>query len=882
LNGTPENPHIIIPTKYRQINVKGAAKANSERNATKTSESQTSRPQQYVLGNMVFIDTPGLADTRGVAQDYQNINMILDFIRAFNSISRIILVINGTKARNTGPARLVTQLLCGSLPSMVLNNLMIVFTNCASEAELSFDVDQFCGALGVSKSSIPIVYLQNSGFSTKHAAPQRSWDEAIGTVRSIKHEIERTTPVSTSDFLGVYDARRDLTQILRELLPLVEIRQQATSNQRLQQTVQRQIDDKLAQIRACCAKLKRLCAKFDFTEELELQLDHYHHEKAAATTVEDMEKFEALFRQLESIFDDYAPGLRTKYCPEPLAAQVQHLQQQQQQQQQPQQATSLLFDSLSSSSPSSSSPSSSSSLLSSSSSSSSCFNLARLCIFFVWLWYGLLSLSSLAGAYLVQDTGFDSQNSDTLIVGVISIACSFVMLLSLSLTTHVWKCKKWCRSMVLSLVLLTLYTVVVVTMYFVLPAVFDPMATELQWYASIVPVALVVLVGIPLLSVQASVSLSNAIGGTAYMFVLMLAVSMFGALYVPLAQYNVLETGWAIGAGAAASVGVLATVMAISMCSAKRAKSLQFWLLTSGVTFSALLGLTAASGMLHFASTDAAPWPWAVASGVSLSLLALAFLAVLMWSSAMNKWQLFSALLLLALALSAVVAVMVWLLDVVAVEWAIGIGGAVLGAAVAGIVLYAVIRYATKLFWIALFALAFVILLALTVTSAVILLSNNSQHASALSIGVAVAFVVGALIYRIMRTKSLRASIVMTLAIVFAIVLSICVAAGLVLTTNIKLDSAWKFAVEIACCTAVAALLALILLCNRVIGVLACMLALIPALCWALYGVVGYYTLLSDSDLWVVVGVFAGVLVASMLALYLLIRCCARKRNSAI
>jgi hypothetical protein len=328
LGGTPDNPHVPIATKHRAKT--GGSAYSTESNASDQSQSQTLQPQQYIVGNLVLVDTPGLADTRGITQDYANINAILEYIKNFASVARIVLVINGTTARATGPARIVSRLLCSSIPRSALENLVIVFTNCSYQAELSFDVEQFCATMGVSASDIPIFYMQNSGFATAHAASQRSWSESMDNMRALVNVISDTVPIPTAEFLLIYDARRELQNAFASLLEQLEVLDDLERSNTVAGKAVNILKDRIAvllqQIADCCRRLRAQCPNFNFAEELDLRLDFYSTAKANARTNDELRKYDALFAQLRPVVLQYAPSLEERYWPGPtpeeLAAQA--------------------------------------------------------------------------------------------------------------------------------------------------------------------------------------------------------------------------------------------------------------------------------------------------------------------------------------------------------------------------------------------------------------------------------------------------------------------------------------------------------------------------------------------------------------------------------
>jgi GTP-binding protein EngB required for normal cell division len=103
MKGSVDNLRIAIPTTHHSINY-GDTK-HSETNVADKSQSQTndSKEYPYVDGNdkLVFIDTPGLGDTRGIAQDEKNMDIILKAAENARNFSAIVIIVNGQVARFT-------------------------------------------------------------------------------------------------------------------------------------------------------------------------------------------------------------------------------------------------------------------------------------------------------------------------------------------------------------------------------------------------------------------------------------------------------------------------------------------------------------------------------------------------------------------------------------------------------------------------------------------------------------------------------------------------------------------------------------------------------------------------------------------------------------
>ncbi|XP_029729935.2 uncharacterized protein LOC115267203 [Aedes albopictus] len=139
-NGKPGNLKIAIPTKHH---VATEGLKHHEDNVQDASKSQTRacavynfRKQDTIFN---FIDTPGLSDTEGVVQDDFNIQQIMGAAEQSGLLTAIILVINGTQARATVTLRNTLCLLRSSIPDVLLQNLVVVLTNC-SAASVNFDM----------------------------------------------------------------------------------------------------------------------------------------------------------------------------------------------------------------------------------------------------------------------------------------------------------------------------------------------------------------------------------------------------------------------------------------------------------------------------------------------------------------------------------------------------------------------------------------------------------------------------------------------------------------------------------------------------------------------------------------------------------------------
>lgn len=142
LGGSLKKLKIAIPTKHHKATENWAY---SEQDLHDSSKSKTRDciDYEFMKGDVCFnfIDTPGLSDTEGTAKDDEHIVKIMAAAENRGNLSAIIIVINGTVARATVNLRNTLTLLKGSVPDVLLKNLLVVLTNC-SKATANFDLKQ--------------------------------------------------------------------------------------------------------------------------------------------------------------------------------------------------------------------------------------------------------------------------------------------------------------------------------------------------------------------------------------------------------------------------------------------------------------------------------------------------------------------------------------------------------------------------------------------------------------------------------------------------------------------------------------------------------------------------------------------------------------------
>ncbi|CAF1476064.1 unnamed protein product [Rotaria sordida] len=143
-NGTLQNPKIAIPSKYHPHPTENFV--HHENDIQNTTQSKTDSCNQYMFVHnskqYLFLDTPGLADTRGAQQDDKNITSIINAVEGLSGLTTVIIVVNGAVCRLTVNLRNVIARLRGNLPDIVMDNVILVLTNTARHGA-NFNISSF-------------------------------------------------------------------------------------------------------------------------------------------------------------------------------------------------------------------------------------------------------------------------------------------------------------------------------------------------------------------------------------------------------------------------------------------------------------------------------------------------------------------------------------------------------------------------------------------------------------------------------------------------------------------------------------------------------------------------------------------------------------------
>jgi hypothetical protein len=198
--------------------------------------SKTTACHQYLFHDSktnkqyLFLDTPGLGDTRGVRQDETNIETILNAINSLQGLTSVVIVVNGSMARITTNFRSVLSALRGNLPDIVLDNVILILSH-VKRHQSTFDIKK---TLKMNGTHVYPYYMQNSAFaqdptswgSHEHKHIERDWIESMEEIQQMLCTINtfQTKSVAAFDDMRtirnaiktcMHDARLEIIKVQR-------------------------------------------------------------------------------------------------------------------------------------------------------------------------------------------------------------------------------------------------------------------------------------------------------------------------------------------------------------------------------------------------------------------------------------------------------------------------------------------------------------------------------------------------------------------------------------------------------------------------------------------------------------------------------------------
>ena len=244
--GTLQNLKILIPTKF-YLKPTEKDSVSSEADVKNISVAQTQVCNAYNFTHpqtgkiFQFIDSPGLADTRGAKQDDVNINNILKFCEGLSYLDCIIIVVNGAQARFDVSMRTVCQRFAGNLPTKVLESVVVAFTMCTTTTKI-FDETlietNLLGGANLKLKPENIFYFQNTTFSFDpkkwtdkviKTELEPYWETSMEMINNLCIHIAKSNPIATDEFALMRDTRDmlkgQMAEVLAQINKLDQVRQ---------------------------------------------------------------------------------------------------------------------------------------------------------------------------------------------------------------------------------------------------------------------------------------------------------------------------------------------------------------------------------------------------------------------------------------------------------------------------------------------------------------------------------------------------------------------------------------------------------------------------------------------------------------------------------
>ncbi|CCM07038.1 uncharacterized protein FIBRA_09357 [Fibroporia radiculosa] len=207
--------------------------SNEAGGSAKHSQTNNAKLYQFVSKNGItvrILDTPGLADTRGIAQDEQHKESIARAIRDhITVVNAVIILANGTVPRLGVATDYALSTLSSMFPKTLADNIGFLFTNVSSPLSWNFDEQSLPDALRNDHLYLldnPVAmrdkYLGEKQKMERQRKPQKrllnaleqsvedGHKKALGEFVKIFDFIDSRSPQPTKDILSLYAQSQDI------------------------------------------------------------------------------------------------------------------------------------------------------------------------------------------------------------------------------------------------------------------------------------------------------------------------------------------------------------------------------------------------------------------------------------------------------------------------------------------------------------------------------------------------------------------------------------------------------------------------------------------------------------------------------------------------
>ncbi|KIJ11930.1 hypothetical protein PAXINDRAFT_171543 [Paxillus involutus ATCC 200175] len=270
--------HGHSPMNYKTYN----EEANEAGGSSKHSQTNDAKLYEFVSRNDITIrilDTPGLADTRGIAQDEMHKKSTIRVIQEkVTTVNAVIILANGTLPRLSVATDYALSTLCGIFPATLSNNIGFIFTNISDSLNSNFDPYSIPDTLRQSRQ----FFLDNPVALDKKRLLEEQNIRSMGTpIRSQitflngrKRQVENKHQDALAEFVEIFDWVDSLSpQPTEDILSLYEQTQQIEKN----------ISDALATMNQIASKKATLVKIKKETDGTKLTIEQYKQYESTIT-----------------------------------------------------------------------------------------------------------------------------------------------------------------------------------------------------------------------------------------------------------------------------------------------------------------------------------------------------------------------------------------------------------------------------------------------------------------------------------------------------------------------------------------------------------------------------------------------------------------------
>ncbi|KIJ66933.1 hypothetical protein HYDPIDRAFT_26350 [Hydnomerulius pinastri MD-312] len=238
------------PDSYEKFN----EASNEEGGSAKHSQTNKAYLYTFESKNGVkynILDTPGLADTRGIAQDEQHKASIAKAIKdSITTVDAVLILANGTVPRLGVATDYALSTLSSMFPITLAKNIGFLFTNVSSPLSWNFDEESLPDVLRDNQLYLldnPVAMqdkytkekekMEKKGkvnqriLKTLKASVEEGHKKALGELVKIFDWMDGLSPQPTKDILSLYNQSQDIERKISDVLSTME--QMATKKQAL-------------------------------------------------------------------------------------------------------------------------------------------------------------------------------------------------------------------------------------------------------------------------------------------------------------------------------------------------------------------------------------------------------------------------------------------------------------------------------------------------------------------------------------------------------------------------------------------------------------------------------------------------------------------------